>query len=160
MRASRSIGSAMAHAQSDPSASESPDSPLAVANEIVRRWSAGESSDDLVAVERQSSDASPPFAWLPDPGAREHPEERRRTAEAMGMRMRARSVTEGPGGWVLIEAIWSLDGNVAGGTAGMIWFAVRVADGKVAEIHAHQDREAAEERTGATVPVAEDSGTV
>lgn len=75
----------------------------------------------------------------------------------MGMRMRARSVTEGKKeGWVLIEAIWSLKGGTAGGTAsgtaGLVWFAVHVADGKVAEIHALRDREDAEERTGATAP--------
>lgn len=146
----------MAPEHLEPSPSPLPGSPLSVAHEIVRRWGTGEPADDLLAERpQQSSDAAPPFAWLPDPRALQHAEERRRSAEAMGMRMRARSVTEGVGGWVLIEAIWSLDGDAAGGTAGLIWFAVRVADGKVVEIHALQDREDAEERTGATAPGSE-----
>lgn len=126
---------------------------MSVASEIARRWTTGEPAGDLLADRpQQSIDATPPFSWLPDPRVRHDAEERRRIAEAKGMRMRARSVTEGTGGWVLVEAIWSLEGDAAPGTAGLVWFALRVAEGRVVEIHALQDREDAEERTGATAP--------
>lgn len=102
----------------------------AVVEEVIRRYAAGESIDELFAPEYRRAVNSP--AALLGVDARGGADDHVATMEAEGMHVSVRSIIDAPDDRFLLENVWVHRGTGGAGSSGRFWTLVTIQGGLVA----------------------------